>query len=122
MHKASRYNCRLQSIKRRISYAHIYLPQYPSGHFQLSSSWHVCPSTCFLRTNCSLSRYNAKGKLNCFDCKTAVFLRLFTPMFTKESNYNPRFGEKPTPLWGIFYNNKEKLSVPRVQTAALIES
>ena len=25
---------------------------------------------------------------------TGVFLRLFTSMFTKESNYNPRFCEK----------------------------
>ena len=40
-------------------------------------------------------------------------------MFTKESNYNPRFwGKKSTPLWGIFNNYKEKLSVPKVQTAA----
>ena len=31
-------------------------------------------------------------------------------------------GKKPTPLWGIFNNYKEKLSVPRVQTAALIDS
>ena len=83
----------------------------------------MCPSTCFSRTNCLLSRYSAKGKLDCFNCKTGVFLRLFTPMFTKESNYNPRFWEKKsTPLWGIFNNYKEKLSVPRVQTAALIES
>ena len=81
------------------------------------------PSTCFSRTNCSLSRYNAKGKFDCFKCKTGVFLRLFTPMFTKESNYNPRFlGKKSAPLWGIFNNYKEKLSVSRVQTAALIES
>ena len=40
----------------------------------------VCPSTCFSRTNCSLSRYNAKGKLDCFNCKTGVFLRLFILM------------------------------------------
>ena len=55
---------------------------------------HTCPSTCFSRTNCSLSRYNAKGKLDCFNCKTGVFLRLFTPMFTKEINYSPRFWGK----------------------------
>ena len=84
----------------------------------------MCPSTCFSRTNCSLSRYNAEGKLDSFNCKTGVFVRLFTPMSTKESSYNPRFGEKSTPLWGIFnnINYKEKLSVPRVQTTALIES
>ena len=43
-------------------------------------------------------------------------------MFTKESNYNPRFWEKnSTRLCGIFNNYKEKLSVPRVQTDALIK-
>ena len=31
------------------------------------------------------------------------------------------FGKKSTLLWGIFNSYKEKLSVPRVQTAALIE-
>ena len=104
-------------------YKRLYLPQYPSGHFQLSSPWHVCRSTCFSRTTCSLSRYNAKGKLDCFNCKTEGFLRLFTPTFTKESNYNPRFflEKKSTPLWGIFNKYKEKLSFPRVQTAALTE-
>ena len=82
----------------------------------------MCPSTCFSRTNCSLSRYNAKGKLNCFNCKTGVFLRLFTLMFTNGSNYNSRFGEKINSSMGNINNNKKKLSVPRVQTAALIES
>ena len=81
----------------------------------------MCPSTCFSRTNCSLSRFHAKGKLDCFNSKMGVFLRLFTPMFTKEGNYNLRFGEKSASLWGIFNNYKEKLGVPRVQTAALIE-
>ena len=33
-----------------------------------------------------------------------------------------RFGGKSTPLWGIFNNYKEKLRVPTVQTAVLIES
>ena len=72
------------------------------GHFQLSSPWHVCPSTCFSRTNCSLSRYNAKGKLDCFNCKTGFFVRLFTPMFTKESNYNSSFWEKSQLLYGQY--------------------
>ena len=67
------------------------------GKDQLSSPWHVCPSTCFSLTNCSLSRYNAQGKLECFNCNTGFFLRLFTPMFTKESNYNPHFWEKSAP-------------------------
>ena len=41
----------------------------------------------------------------------------------QSSNYNARFCEKEsTRLWGIFKNYKEKLSVPRVYTAALIES
>ena len=36
-------------------------------------------------------------------------------MSTREGNYNARsFGKKSTPLWGIFNNYKEKLSVPRV--------
>ena len=83
----------------------------------------MCPSTCFSRTNCSLSRYNAEDKLDCFDCKTGVFVRLFTPMFTKESNYNPRFGGKNQLLYGEYLTIiKENLSVPKVQTAALIES
>ena len=30
--------------------------------------------------------------------------------------------KKSTRLWGIFNNHKEKLSVPKVYTAALIES
>ena len=77
----------------------------------------MCPNTWFSRTNCWLSRYNANGKLDCFNCKTGDFLRLFTSLFTKESDYSPRFRGKSTPLWGIFNNYKEKLSVPRVQTA-----
>ena len=62
--------------------------------------------------------YNVKGELDCLNCKTGVFLSLFTSMFTKESNYNPRFCEKTTRLWGIFNIYKGKLSVPRVHTAA----
>ena len=58
------------------------------------SFWHACPSTCFSRTNCSLSRYNAKCKLDRSNCKKGFFIRLFTPMFTKESNYNPSFWRK----------------------------
>ena len=79
----------------------------------------MCPSTCFSLTNCSLSRYNAKDKLDCFNCKTGVFLRLLTSMFTKESDYiqSTFLGKKSTPLWGIC-NNYKKLSVPRIQTAA----
>ena len=102
----------------------------------------------------ALSRYNAKDKLDCFNCKTGSFLALFTSMFAKESNYSHVFGErnqlldgeyltarrgvfshyslqclqkkvitvhvfgkkKSTPVWGIFSNYKEKLSVPIVQT------
>ena len=40
-------------------------------------------------------------------------------MFTKESNYNPRFCEKKSRQWEIFNNYKEKLSYPRVHTAVL---
>ena len=71
----------------------------------------------------SLSRYNVDGELNCFNCKTGFFLRFYTSMFSKESNYNPRFcKKKQTRIWGIFNNYKEKQGVPRVHTAALIES
>ena len=43
-------------------------------------------------------------------------------MFTKETNYNPRFCEQSsTSVLGVFNNYKEKLSVPRVHTAPLIE-
>ena len=52
------------------------------------------PNTCFSCTSCSLSRYNIKCELDCFSCKTGVFLRLFTSMFTKQNNYNPRFCKK----------------------------
>ena len=33
----------------------------------------MCPSTCFSRMICSLSRYKVKGELDCFNCKTGVF-------------------------------------------------
>ena len=35
-----------------------------------------------------------KGELDSFNCKAGGFLRLFTSLFAKESNYNPRFCEK----------------------------
>ena len=54
----------------------------------------MCPSMCFSSMNCLLSRYNAEGKLDYFNCKMGFFVRLFTAMFIKESNYNPGFGEK----------------------------
>ena len=80
----------------------------------------MCPNTCFSRTTCSLSRYNVKFELVCFNCKTGVFLRSFKSMLIKESNYNPRFCEKKSArLWGIFNNHKEELSDPRVHTAVL---
>ena len=83
----------------------------------------MCPNTSFSLTTCSLGRYNVKGELDCFNCKTVTFLRLLTSMFTKESSYNPRFWEKKsTRQWGIFNNYKEKLSVLRIHTAALTES
>ena len=76
----------------------------------------MCPKMCFSRTDCSLSRYNAKDKLNCFNCKTGVFLRLRTPMFTKKVITFHVFAKtKPAPLGGTINNYKEKLSVPRVQ-------
>ena len=83
----------------------------------------MCLNTCFSRTTYSLSRYNVKGELDCLNCKVGGFLRLFTSMFPKESSYNPRFCEKKsTRLWGTIKNYQGKLRVPRVHTAALIES
>ena len=103
------------------SFIGLYLPQYLSG--PLSNPWHVCPNTSFSCMTCSLSRFYVKCELDCFNCKTEVFLRLFTSMFTKESNYNPQFCKnKSTRQWGIFNNYEEKLSVPRVHTAVLTES
>ena len=32
--------------------------------------------------------------LDCLNCKTEVFLRLFTSVFTKQNNYNTRFCKK----------------------------
>ena len=82
------------NIRKGVKVLGVYLPQYPSGHFSLSSLWHVCPDMCFSRTTCSLSRYNVKGESDYFNWKTGFFLRLFTSMFTKESNCDPRFCEK----------------------------
>ena len=59
--------------------------------------------TCFSRTICSLSKYNVKCEWDCFNCKTGILLRLFTSMFIKETNYNPRFCEKKSNrLWPLF--------------------
>ena len=83
----------------------------------------MCPNTCFSCTACSLSRYNVQGELDCFNCETGFFLRLFTLMFTKESNYIHVFEKKKaTRLCGMLDNYEEKLSVLRVHTAASIES
>ena len=66
--------------------------------------------------------YDAKGKLNCFNCKAGVWLRLFTLISLQKKAITARVtGKKSTPLWGIFNIYKEQLSVPRVQTADLIE-
>ena len=83
----------------------------------------MCPSTRFSRTNCSLSRYNAKGKLTCFNCKTGVFLTNYSlQTLQKKAITIHVLGEKLSPLWGIFNNYKEALRVSRVEAAALIES
>ena len=55
----------------------------------------------------SLIKYNVKGELDGFNCKTGAFLRLFTSMFTRKSNYSPCFCEKSSRLWGIFNNYKK---------------
>ena len=58
--------------------------------------------------------YNVKGELDCFNCRKGVsqFIHF---------DYNPRFGKIINSSMGIFNNYKEKLSVPRIHTAALIE-
>ena len=84
------------------------------------------PSTCFSRTSCSLSRHNAEGKLDCFSCKTMFFSDYSFQCLQKKAIaiqvLGGGGGGESAPLWGIFNNYKEKLSVPKVQTAALIES
>ena len=62
----------------------------------------MCPNTRFSRTICSLSKYNVKCELDCFNCKTGVFLRLFTSMFIEESNYTPSFCEKNQIVYGEY--------------------
>ena len=70
-----------------------------------------------------ISRYNAEGKLDCFNCKAGFFSQIIHSNVYKRKQLQSTFlGKKSTPLWGIFNNYNEKLSVPRVQTAALIES
>ena len=78
-------------------------------------SEHVCPSTCFSRTNCLKANYIALRRgffsdysLQCLQ-KKAITIHVFAR-------------KKSTRLWGIFNNYKEKLSASRVHTAALIES
>ena len=108
--------CRHASLVPR-SRIKAFVPNCGVAHPSLRPPWwHVCPNTSFSRTTCSLSRYNVKGELDCFNCKTGVFLRLFSSVFMKESNYNPRFWEKSTRQWGIFNNYKETLSVARVKS------
>ena len=38
-----------------------------------------------------VKQVNAKGKLECFNCKTGVFVRLFTPMSTKRKQLQSTF-------------------------------
>ena len=45
----------------------------PIIEFVARVSQHVCPSTCFSRTNCSSSRYNAKGKLDFLTARRGFF-------------------------------------------------
>ena len=49
-----------------------------------------------------VNKYNVKCELDCFNCKTGVFLRLFTLMFTQGSNYNTRFSEKNQIVYGEY--------------------
>ena len=54
----------------------------------------MCPNTSISRTTCSLSKYNVNSEIRLFKLQDGFFLRLFTSMFTKENNYNPRFCKK----------------------------
>ena len=60
--------------------------------------------------------------INCFDCKTGVFSDYSFHCLQKKATTIYVFAKKSTRLWGIFSNYKGKLIVPRVHTAALIES
>ena len=83
----------------------------------------MCPNTSFLRTTYQLGRYNVKGESDCFNCKTGFFLKLFTSaVYERKQLQSTVFAKKSTRQLGIFNNCKEKLSVPRVHTAALTES
>ena len=83
----------------------------------------MCPNTCFSCTTCSSSRCNVKGELSCFIWKTGGFSQIIHFSAYKRKRLQSTFlREKSTRLWGIFDNYKEKLSVPGVHTAALIES
>ena len=82
----------------------------------------MCPNTCFSRTTCSLSRYNVKGELDCFNCRTGGFSQIIHfNVYKGKQSQSTFLRKKSTRLWGIFNNYKEKLSVPRLHTAALIE-
>ena len=82
----------------------------------------MCPSTCFSRTNCSLSRYNAKGKLDCSLQDGGFSQVIHSNVYKRKQSQSMFLGKQSAPLWGIFNNYNEKLRVLRVQTAALIES
>ena len=84
----------------------------------------MCPNTCFSRTTYSLNRYNVKGEIDCFNCKARGFLRLFTLMFTKESNGQSTFLRQNQLVYSEYLTiiKKSKLNDPRVHTAALTES
>ena len=71
---------------------------------------------------CSLSRYNVKGELDCFNCKTGVFSDFSLQSLQKTAITIHVSAKKATHLWRIFNYYREKLSVPTVHNAALIES
>ena len=78
----------------------------------------MCPNTCFSCscTICSLSKYDIKCELDCFNCKTGGFLRLFTSMFIKKlSTSNHLFAIDLTNI----NNYKEKPSVSSVHNTIM---
>ena len=82
----------------------------------------MCPNTCLSRTICLLSRYDVKGELDCFNCNTGFPQIIHFIVYKTKQLQSTFWGKNSTGLSGIFNNYKEKQSVLKAYTAALIES
>ena len=82
----------------------------------------ACVSQHVLFTHELLTRYNAEGKLDCLTARRGFFSDYSLQCLQKKAITIYVFGKKSTLLWGIFNSYKEKLSLPIVQTATLMES